>query len=57
VASGADPAQAENARAAVSAHLNLLSPEQDEAILREAGFSGVSLFYSAFTWRGWIGYA
>jgi tRNA (cmo5U34)-methyltransferase len=54
VASGADPAHAENARAAVSAHLNLLSPEQDEAILRDAGFCDVSLFYSAFTWRGWI---
>jgi len=20
-------------------------------------FSGVSLFYAAFTWRGWVGYA
>ena len=33
----------------------MLSPEQDEAVLREAGFSGVSLFYAAFTWRGWVG--
>ena len=56
-ASGADPAQAEGARAAVEAHLNMLSPEQDEAVLREAGFSDVSLFYAAFTWRGWVGYA
>jgi tRNA (cmo5U34)-methyltransferase len=56
-ASGADPDQAQNARAAIEAHLNLLSPEQDEAILRDAGFSGVSLFYAAFTWRGWVAYA
>jgi tRNA (cmo5U34)-methyltransferase len=56
-ASGADPDQAQNARAAVEAHLNLLSPEQDEAILRDAGFSDVSLFYAAFTWRGWVAYA
>ena len=27
---------------------------QDEAILRDAGFADVSLFYAAFTWRGWI---
>ncbi|MGD9920399.1 MAG: class I SAM-dependent methyltransferase [Pseudorhodoplanes sp.] len=54
---GADPAQTEKMRAAVEAHLNLYSPEQDEAILREAGFSDVSLFYAAFTWRGWVAYA
>ncbi|MGA0596237.1 class I SAM-dependent methyltransferase [Enterovirga sp. CN4-39] len=57
VASGADPAQAENARAAVSAHLNILEPEHDAAILREAGFSDVTPFYAAFTWRGWVAYA
>jgi tRNA (cmo5U34)-methyltransferase len=57
IASGIDSARAEGARAAVEAHLNTLSPEQDEAVLREAGFSDVSLFYAAFTWRGWVGYA
>lgn len=57
VASGAAPEHAANASAAVAAHLDLLSPEQDEAILREAGFSGITLFYSAFTWRGWVAYA
>ena len=57
IASGADPEKAKGARAAVDAHLNLLSPEQDEAILREAGFSDVKLFYAAFTWRGWVAYA
>ncbi len=57
IASGADPVQVGGARAAVDAHLNMLSPEQDEAVLREAGFSDVSLFYAAFTWRGWVAYA
>lgn len=57
VASGADPDQTEKARAAVAAHLNLLDPEDDEAVLREAGFSDVSPFYAAFTWRGWVAYA
>ena len=55
--SGADPAQTEKMRAAVEAHLSLYEPEQDEAILREAGFANVSLFYAAFTWRGWVAYA
>ena len=54
VASGADPALAQKARAAVAAHLNIFTPEQDEKILRDAGFSDVSLFYAAFTWRGWV---
>ena len=57
VASGADPDLARKARTAVDTHLNLFSPQQDEAILREAGFSQVSLFYAAFTWRGWLAYA
>ncbi|HEX2884942.1 MAG TPA: hypothetical protein VHP59_00830 [Vineibacter terrae] len=44
------------ARAAVDAHVNMLTPEQDEAILRDAGFTNVSLFFAAFTWRGWVAY-
>ena len=54
-ASGIDPDQA--ARAWRLTHLTILSPEQDEAILREAGFSNVSLFYAGFTFRGWVAYA
>jgi len=57
VASGADPVRAEAGRVAVQAHLSLLSPEEDEAILRDAGFSEVSLFYAAFSFRGWVAYA
>ena len=57
LASGAEPEQVSKARTAVAASANMLSPEQDEAILRAAGFSDVSLFYAAFTWRGWVGYA
>lgn len=57
VASGTHPEQAEKMRATVGAYVPLLDPEHDEAILREAGFSDVALFYAAFTWRGWVGYA
>jgi tRNA (cmo5U34)-methyltransferase len=57
VAKGADPNKFQHMRAAVEAHLSLLSPEQDAAILRDVGFSDVTLFYAAFTWRGWVAYA
>lgn len=57
VASGSDPEQTAAARAAVSAHVAMLSPEADEAVLRDAGFTGVEQFYAAFTWRGWVAYA
>ncbi|MBO0904526.1 class I SAM-dependent methyltransferase [Jiella sonneratiae] len=57
VAMGADPDAVAKARAAVAASLNSFSPDKDEAILREAGFKDASLFYAAFTWRGWIGHA
>jgi len=57
IASGADAEHTEKARDAVGASPNMLSPEHDEAILRAGGFTGVSLFYAAFTWRGWVAYA
>lgn len=56
-ASGADPEQTRTAHDAVRASLNAFNPEQDEAILAEAGFKDVACFYSAFTWRGWVSYA
>lgn len=57
VSSGIDRDKAENARSAIAAKLPILSPDQDEAILREGGFSDVSLFYAGFTFRGWVAYA
>lgn len=57
VASGADADMAENARAAVAKSAPLLDPGADEKVLLEAGLRGVTQFYSAFTWRGWVGHA
>ncbi|MFC0306791.1 class I SAM-dependent methyltransferase [Rhizorhabdus histidinilytica] len=57
VSSGVDPALAENARDSVDRAVNMFTPEQDETILRAAGFADLSLFYAAFTWRGWVGTA
>ena len=45
---------AEKAISSIGERLPVLSPEHDEALLREAGFTDVSLFYAAFTFRGWI---
>ncbi len=56
-ASGVEPLKAENARAMIGAKLPILSPEEDEAQLREAGFHGVGLFYAGFAFRGWVAYA
>lgn len=57
IASGADPEMAENARAAVADKIPILDPGADETALREAGLANVTIFYTAFTWRGWVGYA
>ncbi len=54
VASGVPAVHAESAIAAIGERLPALSPEQDEALLRDAGFADVSLFYAGFTFRGWV---
>ncbi len=45
------------AAAAIGERLPVLSPRDDEALMREAGFGDVSLFYAALTFRGWVAYA
>lgn len=35
-------------------HLSLLNPMEDEAVMREAGFSEIGMFYAAFSFRGWV---
>ena len=55
-ASGAGASNAERMIATMSERLPLLSPAQDEALLREAGFADVALFYAAFTFKGWVAY-
>lgn len=50
----AAPGQADPAPAQMFAHLPVLSPDEDETLLRDAGFTDVTLFYAAFTFRGWV---
>lgn len=44
----------DKAIASIGERLPVLPPEEDEALMREAGFIDVSLFYAAFTFRGWV---
>jgi tRNA (cmo5U34)-methyltransferase len=57
LSNGTDPAQAENARQAMGSRLSILSPEEEEAMLGQAGFSDVSLFYAGLSLRGWVSVA
>lgn len=57
ISSGVEPSQAEKARSGIGAQLPILAPDDDEQLLRDAGFSGVGLFYAGFTFRGWVAYA
>lgn len=55
--SGVDLASAVKASAAINERLHILTPQQDEALILDAGFRNLSLFYASFTYRGWVAYA
>lgn len=55
--SGVDAAKARAAAKAVGERLSVVSPERDEAMLREAGFSDVACFYAGLAFRGWVALA
>jgi len=52
--SSVDIDRASASAAMVSERLPVLSSDEDEAILREAGFSDVALFYAGLSFRGWV---
>jgi tRNA (cmo5U34)-methyltransferase len=52
----ADPAKAESALQAMLSGLAILPPEEEEAMLQQAGFEGVGLFYAELSVKGWLGY-
>ncbi len=53
-ASGVEPENARRAAEAIGATLPLLSPDDEEALLVQAGFADIRLFYAGFTFRGWV---
>lgn len=57
VDSGVSQEDAEKMCSTVNSDVPFLTPDEDVAILHDAGFSAVTEFYSAFTFRGWVGYA
>ena len=54
---GAKPAHVESARQAIRSKLTILAPEEEVAMLRDAGFSDASLFYAGLSIKGWVTYA
>lgn len=57
ISSGVDPEKARAAAAKIDEQLTILSPEEDERLLREAGFADVAVFYAGLAFRGWIAHA
>jgi tRNA (cmo5U34)-methyltransferase len=52
-----DPVRARASAEMMRFRLPILSPEEDEALLHDAGYSDVALFYTAFSFRGWVAIA
>ncbi len=55
-ASGIPVEQSTKMAEVIAERLPALSPAEDEALLREAGFESVEMFYAAFSFRGWVAY-
>ncbi|WP_107315509.1 class I SAM-dependent methyltransferase [Achromobacter xylosoxidans] len=53
-AAGVPAAQARDGMRAMRDKLPVLDPQADEAILRDAGFTDIELFYAALTFKGWV---
>lgn len=54
ISSGVDPEQAKTTAETIANQLPILSPEQDEELMRRAGFSDISIFYVGLAFRGWV---
>lgn len=53
-APGTDHARIDTTVETMATRLPILTPEEDEALLRGAGFRDVAVFYGALTFRGWV---
>lgn len=51
---GIDWAKSSATASMITERLPLLTPAEEEDLLREAGYSEVALFYAAFSFRGWV---
>ena len=57
ICSGVDPENARSAASTIGARLPLLGPDDEEALLEAAGFTGTRLFYAGLAFRGWVAYS
>lgn len=57
VEGGLEPSRMEEMKAMIRCNLHPISAEREEALLTEAGFTGIDLFFAGLSWRGWIAYA
>lgn len=54
---GTPAAQIEISAQSFGEKLPILAPDEDEDLLRQAGFTGITQFYAAMSFRGWLAYA
>ncbi|CAB4962471.1 unannotated protein [freshwater metagenome] len=54
---GAPAEQVARSAATMDERLALCTPEEDERLLRDAGFTRVAQYFGALTFRGWIAHA
>jgi len=54
IASGVDPDAARRAAATIGTTLPLVAPDDEEALLAQAGFGETRLFYAGLAFRGWV---
>lgn len=52
----ADAKAARASAASMAQHLTLLTAQEEEALLRDAGFTQPALFYAGLSFRGWVAY-
>ena len=56
-ASGVDSETVAGAYESQKANAGLVPAERNEALLSDAGFTDVEVFYVGMAWRGWVAYA
>lgn len=55
--SGVEADIVQGARTALESSMTMVSASRNEALLSEAGFCDIDVFYVGMAWRGWIAYA
>jgi len=54
---GMSQSELESKRAVMKERLHIYAPHEEEKFLADAGFKGISQFYAALSFKGWVAYA